>query len=63
MRITENKKMLDGLPSEFQGNTAAEIANKLKVTELKILIDISKSLAIIADTVKANQKTRRAKND
>lgn len=62
MRITENKKMLESLPAEFQGNPA-EIANKLKVTELKILIDISKSLAIIADTVKADQKTRRSKND
>lgn len=62
MRITENKKMLESLPAEFQG-TPAQIANKLKITELKILIDISKSLAIIADTVKADQKTRRSKND
>lgn len=63
MRITENKKMIEKLPSEFSGDTAAEISNKLKITELKILIDISKSLAIIADTVKANQKSRRAQND
>ena len=63
MRITENKKMIEKLPSKFSGETAAEISNKLKITELKILIDISKSLAIIADTLKANQKSRRAQND
>lgn len=63
MRITENKKMIEKLPAAFQGDSAAEIANQLKVAELKILIDISKSLAIIADTVKADQKTRRSKND
>ena len=54
MRITENKKMIEKLPAAFQGDSAAEIANQLKVAELKILIDISKSLAIIADTVKAD---------
>ena len=67
MRVTENKKMIEKLPSEFSGETAAEISNKLKITELKILIDISKSLAIIADAQKAEQKAtrtaRRSKND
>ena len=63
MRITENKRMIEKMPSEFRGDNDAEIANQLKVAELKILIDISKSLAIIADTLKADQKTRRTKND
>ena len=55
--------MIEKLPPAFQGDSAAEIANQLKVAELKILIDMSKSLAIIADTLKADQKTRRSKND
>lgn len=66
MRITENKRLIANLPREYKGTTA-EIANQLRASILKVLVDISISLAGIADAQKAEQKAkkaaRRAKND
>ena len=62
MRQTENKKLIDKLPKEFTGSSA-EIQNKILLTQQKILIDISKSLAIMADCAVAQKKDKSAKND
>ena len=58
MRITENRRVIETMPNEFKGTTA-DIANQLSLQTLRVLADMSKSLAIIADTLKAQQKSAR----
>lgn len=62
MRITENKKVIETIPKEFNG-TKNEIDMMISLQTLRVLADMSKSLAIIADTLKAQQKSRRRSED
>ena len=66
MRQTENKKLIDSLPKELKGTTD-EIRLQLQMIQAKALLDISRSLAIIADIEKSQHKAskaaRRSTND
>lgn len=66
MRQTENKKLIDSLPKEIKGTTEQQTLI-LQSIQAKALLDISRSLAIIADTSKAERKaikeTGRRNND
>jgi hypothetical protein len=66
MRQTENKKLIDSLPRELKGTTD-EKRLQLELIQAKALLDISKSLAIIADIEKSQHKAskaaRRSTND
>ena len=61
MRKTENKKLINSLPMQFN-DSPGKIQLRLTANILKVLIDISKSTAIIADAATAQQKQIRAKN-
>lgn len=61
MRKTENKKLINSLPMQFN-DSPEKIQLRLTANILKVLIDISKSAAIIADAATAQQKQTRAKN-
>lgn len=66
MRQTENKKLIDSLPRELKGTTD-EKRLQIEMIQAKALLDISKSLAIIADIEKSHHKAskaaRRSTND
>lgn len=61
MRKTENKKLINSLPMQFN-DSPGKIQLRLTANILKVLIDISKSAAIIADAATAQQRQTRAKN-
>ena len=66
MRQTENKKLIDSMPKELKG-TQSDIYLQIEMIQAKALLDISKSLAIIADIEKSQHKAskaaRRSTND
>lgn len=66
MRQTENKKLIDSLPKEIKGTTEQQTLI-LQSIQAKALLDISRSLAIIADIEKSQHKAskaaRRSTND
>ena len=58
MRKTENKKLINSLPMQFN-DSPGKIQLRLTANILKVLIDISKSAAIIADAATAQQRQSR----
>lgn len=65
LRKTENKRMLDSLQMQYNEHPE-HIKLRLIGNLLKVLIDISKSCAVIADVAieyrKYSRKERRSKN-
>lgn len=59
MRQTENKKLIDSLPKELKGTTD-EKRLQLQMIQAKALLDISRSLAVIADIEKSQHKASKA---
>lgn len=60
MRRTENKKLIESLPTQFN-DPPKVIELKILGQMLKILIDISKSQALIADSLQGLNKQTKAK--
>ena len=49
-RVKENNKLIEKMPEEFQGG-CTEVSIAVQFQILTVLKDISKSLALIADSV------------
>lgn len=59
MRTTENKKMLASLPAEIPEGTDAQQLTQILLIIAKLLVDISKSQAVLADAAIAAKKARK----
>lgn len=57
-RVNENKKLLKSMPQELTGS-GDDIRNRLLAMIYRVLADISKSQAIIADNAKQEIKARK----
>ena len=57
-RVNENKKLLKSMPQGLTGSSD-EIRNRLLAMIYRVLADISKSQAIIADNAKQEIKARK----
>lgn len=57
-RVNENKKLLNSMPQELTGS-GDDIRNRLLAMIYRVLADISKSQAIIADNAKQEIKARK----
>lgn len=60
MRRTENKKLIESLPMQFN-DPPAVIRLRILGNILKVLIDISKSQALIADSLQGLNKQSKVK--
>ena len=59
MRTTENKKMLASLPAEIPEGTDGQQLTQILLIIAKLLVDISKSQAVLADAAIAAKKERK----
>ena len=59
MRTTENKKMLASLPAEIPEGTDGQQLTQILLIIAKLLVDISKSQAVLADAAIAAKKSRK----
>ena len=56
-RITNNDDFLDRISTSYSGDSAEEVSAKVLATLTSVMIDISKSLAWIADSMTSLEHT------
>ena len=54
-RVEENQKRCDSWNNTSFSGSVVQVETKLKIAEVNALMDISKSLAIIADRISAEE--------